>query len=80
MRRGQQPSTSSLPSLPPPSPAAAISPDHPTTSQEVVVIAAKNAALGVAKDLRAKQSEKGRARPAGLVEGARGLGGAGDEL
>lgn len=45
-----------------------------------MAIAAKNAALGVEKDLRSKQAEMGRVQPEGSVEGARGSGGAGDEL
>lgn len=44
-----------------------------------MVIAAKNAALGVAKDLRSQQSEMRRVRPASSVEDAQGLGGAGDD-
>jgi len=58
-------------SLPPLFPSVA---EDFVTFQEVVVIAAKNAALGVAKALRAKQGETGRekhAREAGGDMGSR---------
>lgn len=62
---GQQPSNS----IAPPFPSIA---DDFATSQEVVVIAAKNAALGVAQDLRAKQVETGREQPGTKVAGGTG--------
>eukprot|EP00903_Cladosiphon_okamuranus_P011915 g11191.t1 len=49
------------------------------SAMEVVVIAAKNAALGVEKDLRSKYSEA-RREPASSVEGADDPGETGDEL